>query len=151
MIFKSSGSNGLAPPKIKYFNFHDFCEFLTINSISFCFSGFIFNMLLVILLIYLKNQNIDRENNHWISFCTSFWQKSKQIILLILVLKWFEFLDKICWLEVFALFSKLPYPVGKSSTIDEFFLRWFCGSVVSYSISISIRVLDHSRTFYRNS
>ena len=49
-------------------------------------------------------------------------------------------------------FSRLPYPVGKSSTIDESFLRWFCGSsVVSYSISISIRVLDHSRTFYRNS
>ena len=50
------------------------------------------------------------------------------------------------------LFSRLPYPVGKSSTIDESFLWWFCGSsVVSYSISISIRVLDHSRTFYRNS
>jgi hypothetical protein len=48
-------------------------------------------------------------------------------------------------------FSRLPYPVGKSSTIDECILRWFCGSVVSYSISISIRVLEHSRTFYRNS
>ena len=28
---------------------------------------------------------------------------------------------------------------------------WFCGSVVSYSISIPIRVLEYSRTFYRNS
>ena len=49
-------------------------------------------------------------------------------------------------------FSRLPYPVGKSSTIDDSFgVLWLCGSVVSYSISISIRVLDHSRTFYRNS
>ena len=35
-------------------------------------------------------------------------------------------------------FSRLPYPVGKSSTIDESFLWWgFCGSVAWWFLTLS--------------
>ena len=54
-------------------------------------------------------------------------------------------------------FSRLPYPVGKSSTIDDcitpqsFLNPSFCGFLLYLNFNQWIRVLEHSRTFYRNS
>ena len=54
------------------------------------------------------------------------------------------------------LFSRHPYPVGKSSTIDGCITLWFCGFLLYLNLSLErfgwrIRILEQSRTFYSNS